>query len=119
MHSPDIFKGLDVHLPGPLHEEAVDVGALPGRRGDLLLVLLGDLAHQRHLVQRQLVLPRRALHDGRQERLRVEEPRQPHGRRHAARQTDGSPSPVRLSHLIQTRQILLLLDRIVDPTKAE
>ena len=59
------------------------VGALSGRRGDLLLGLLGDLAHEGHLVERQLVLPRRALHDGREEGLRVEEPGQPHRRRHA------------------------------------
>ena len=40
-----------------LHEETVDVGALSRRRVHLLLLLLGDLADQAHLVQRQLVLP--------------------------------------------------------------
>ena len=37
----------------------------------------GDLADETHLVQRQLVLPRRALHDRREERLRVEEAGKP------------------------------------------
>ena len=50
-----------------------------GRHGHLLLVLLGHLAHQAHLVKRQLVLPGGALHDGRQEGLRVEEAGQPDG----------------------------------------
>ena len=40
-----------------LHEETVDVGALSRGRVHLLLLLLGDLADQAHLVQRQLVLP--------------------------------------------------------------
>ena len=41
--------------------------------------LLSDLAHQAHLVKGQLVLPGSALHDGSQERLRVEEAGQPDG----------------------------------------
>ncbi len=66
--------------PCPLHEEAMYVGPLPGRSSHFLLVLLGDLADQGHLVERQLVLPGGALHDGRQEGLRVEEAAQPHRR---------------------------------------
>ena len=62
-----------------LHVETMDVGSFPGSLTYLLLVLLGDVADQAHLVQRQLVLPGRALHDGRQEGLRVEEARQPDG----------------------------------------
>ena len=60
-----------------LHEEAVYEGALPLVMLDLPAVPLGDLAGEAHLVQRQLVLPGRALHDRRQEGLRVEEARQP------------------------------------------
>ena len=55
----------------------MDKCPLPGRHGDLLSNLLGDLAHEAHLVQGQLVLPRRALHDRGQEGLRVEEAGQP------------------------------------------
>ena len=56
----------------------MDICPVPGRGGDLLPgQLLGHLADQAHLVQRQLVLPGRALHDGRQEGLRVEEAREP------------------------------------------
>ena len=55
----------------------MDIGSFPGSLTYLLLVLLGDVADQAHLVQRQLVLPRRALHDGREEGLGVEEARQP------------------------------------------
>ena len=57
----------------------MDVGSFPGSLTDLLLVLLGDVTDQAHLVQRQLVLPGRALLDRRQEGLRVEEARQPDG----------------------------------------
>ena len=57
----------------------MDVSSFPGSLTYLLLILLGDVADQAHLVQRQLVLPGRALHDGRQEGLRVEEARQPDG----------------------------------------
>ena len=56
----------------------MDKCPLPGRHGDLLSNLLGDLAHEAHLVQGQLVLPRRALHDRCEEALGVEEARQPH-----------------------------------------
>lgn len=66
--------------PATFHEEPVDVGALPGRRGHVLAVLLGHLHGQAHLVQRPLVLPGHGLHDGREERLGVEEAGQPHGR---------------------------------------
>lgn len=65
--------------PSALHEQAVDVSALPWRRSELLLLLLGHVALQAHLVQGPLVLACCALHDGCQERLRVEEPGQPHG----------------------------------------
>lgn len=37
--------------------------------------LFSDVAIETHLVQRPLVLTRRLLHDGREERLRVEETR--------------------------------------------
>ena len=60
-----------------LHVETMDVSSFPGGLTYLLLVLLGDVADQAHLVQRQLVLPGRALHDGRQEGLGIEEARQP------------------------------------------
>ena len=63
--------------PSSLHVETVDVSSLPGGLTYLLLVLLGHVADQAHLVQRELVLPGRALHDGRQEGLRVEEAREP------------------------------------------
>lgn len=49
------------------HEEAVDVGALPGWCRHVLPVLLGHLHRQAHLVQRPLVLPGHRLHDGREE----------------------------------------------------
>ena len=63
-----------------LHVQAVNIGPVPWSGGDLLSgQLLQNLAHQAHLVQGQLVLPGRALHDGRQEGLRVEEARQPDG----------------------------------------
>ena len=60
-----------------LHEEAVYVGALSVFLLDLPAVPLGHLAGEAHLVQRQLVLPGRALHDRCEEGLRVEEARQP------------------------------------------
>ena len=63
--------------PSSLHVETMDVGSFPGSLAYLLLVLLGDVADQAHLVQRELVLPGRALHDRRQEGLGVEEARQP------------------------------------------
>lgn len=63
--------------PGALHEETVDVGSLSGRAVDVLLVLLGDVTLQAHLVQGPFVLTRHGLHDGRQEALRVEEATQP------------------------------------------
>lgn len=68
-------------LAAPLtfHEEPVHVGALAGRGGHVLPVLLGHLHGQTHPVQRPLVLPGHGLHDGREEGLRVEEARQPHG----------------------------------------
>ena len=57
----------------------MNIGPVPGWGGDLLPgQLLGHLADEAHLVQRQLVLPGRALHDGRQEGLGVEEAREPH-----------------------------------------
>ncbi len=40
---------------------------------------VGDLGDETHLVQRQLILPCRALHDRRQEGLRVEEAGKPDG----------------------------------------
>ena len=60
-----------------LHVETMDVSSLPWGLTYFLLVLLGNVAGEAHLVQRQLVLPGRALHDGRQEGLGVEEARQP------------------------------------------
>ena len=44
----------------------------------LLPDLLCDLTHEAHLVQGQLVLSRRALHNRCQEALGIEEARQPH-----------------------------------------
>uniref|UniRef100_A0A1I8JGD9 CCHC-type domain-containing protein n=1 Tax=Macrostomum lignano TaxID=282301 RepID=A0A1I8JGD9_9PLAT len=61
------------------HEEAVDVGTLPRRSGHVLASLLGDIALQAHSVQRPLVFARHLLHDGREERLRVEQAAEPHG----------------------------------------
>ena len=61
----------------PLHEEAVCVRSLGLVGLHLASLLLGHLAREAHLVQRQLVLPRGALHDGRQERLGVEKAWQP------------------------------------------
>ena len=61
-----------------LHVETMDVSSLPWGLTYFLLVLLGNVADEAHLVQRQLVLPGRALHDGRQEGLGVEEAREPH-----------------------------------------
>ena len=61
-----------------LHVQTMDVDALLGRVGEG--VPAGDVGHVRdeaHLVQGQLLLPRRALHYRRQEALRVEESRQP------------------------------------------
>ena len=60
-----------------LHKQSVNAGALFDWLCHLLLCLLGDLTGEAHLVQRQLVLPGRALHDRREEGLRVEEARQP------------------------------------------
>ena len=40
---------------------------------------VGDLGDETHLVQRQFILPCRALHDRRQEGLRVEEAGKPDG----------------------------------------
>ena len=75
-----VGDGVRLHVPpGALHVETVDEGSLFRWHRDLLPDLLGDLTHQTHLVQRQLVLPGRALHDGRQEGLGVEEARQPDG----------------------------------------
>ena len=68
--------------PGPLHEQAVDVGPLPRGAGEVLPVLLGHVALEAHLVQRPLVLAGHGLHDGREEGLWVEEPRQPYARGH-------------------------------------
>ena len=64
------------------HVQAVDVGALSRRAVEVLLVLLGDVALQAHLVQRPLVLARHRLHDGGEEALRVEEAAQPDGGGH-------------------------------------
>ena len=61
-----------------LHKQSVNAGALFDWLCHLLLCLLGDLTGEAHLVQRQLVLPGRALHDCRQEGLGVEEAREPH-----------------------------------------
>ena len=61
-----------------LHEKAVGVGALQLVGLHLPRLLLGHLAGQAHLVQGQLVLPGRALHDCCQEGLGVEESGQPH-----------------------------------------
>ena len=73
-----LCNAAQVDIPASsLHVETMDVSSLPGGLTYLLLVLLGHVAHQAHLVQRQLVLPRRALHDGREEGLGVEEAREP------------------------------------------
>ena len=73
----------------PLHEEAVCVRSLGLVGLHLSSLLLGHLAREAHLVQRQLVLPRGALHDRRQERLGVEEAWEPNRR---GKVEVGSPS---------------------------
>ena len=50
-----------------LHEQAMNVGPLPHVLLDLSRLLLGDLTREAHLVQGELILPGRALHDGCQE----------------------------------------------------
>ena len=66
--------------PNYLHEESVNVSPFFRKRSHFFSAhLLGDLAHQAHLVKGQLVLPGSALHDGGQEGLRVEEAGQPDG----------------------------------------
>lgn len=67
----------------------------------VFLILLGDVALQAHLVKGKLALAGGALHDGRQEALRVEEAGQPHRRRHL-RATGGCAVQS------NARQILLL-----------
>ena len=64
-----------------LHEQAVHVGAFPRWTGHVVLALLGDVTLQHHAVEWPLVLAGHLLHDGGEERLRVEEPGQPDGRR--------------------------------------
>ena len=58
----------------------MDISAL--LRGSVEVVLRGvvsDLTHQTHLVQGELRLPGRGLHDGGEEGLRVEEARESDG----------------------------------------
>ena len=75
---PGVGDGVGHHVPpGSLHEQPVDTGPLLHWLGHLLLGLLGHLAGEAHLVQGQLVLPGGALHDRREEGLRVEEAREP------------------------------------------
>ena len=63
-----------------LHEEAVHVGAFTRWAAHVVLVLLGDITLQAHLVEWPLVLTGHLLHDGGEEGLRVEEASQPDGR---------------------------------------
>ena len=74
MHSPDSnFVYFNY-----LHVQTMDVDALLGRVGEG--VPAGDVGHvgdEAHLVQGQLLLPRRALHYRREKALRVEEARKP------------------------------------------
>jgi hypothetical protein len=44
---------------------------------EVLFEFFGDFALKAHFVKRQLILSRRALHDSREEGLRVEKPCQP------------------------------------------
>ena len=75
-----LCNAAQVDIPASsLHVETMDVSSFPGGLTYLLLVLLGDVADQAHLVQRQLVLSGRTLHDRRQEGLWVEEAGQPDG----------------------------------------
>ena len=60
-----------------LHVHSMNISSLLGTHCDLLLDLLGDLAHQTHLVQRKLFLPGGALHDRGEEGLRIEEAGEP------------------------------------------
>ena len=53
----------------------MDISAILRSRVEIFLRDVGgDFTDQTHLVQRQLSLPRRGLHDGREEGLGVEEP---------------------------------------------
>ena len=61
----------------PLHEQTVDVCPLSRGAAEILAVLFGHIALEAHFVQRPLVLASHGLHDGSEERLRVEEASQP------------------------------------------
>ena len=65
-----------------LHKQSINVDSFLGRVGHLLPAEhAGHVRHEAHLVQGQLLPPGGGLHDGRQEGLRVEEPREPDGGR--------------------------------------
>ena len=61
-----------------LHKQSIDVDSFLGRGGHLLPTEhAGHVRDEAHLVQRELLLPGRGLHDGGEEGLGVEESWQP------------------------------------------
>lgn len=63
---------------GTQQRETVWAGSDGQGSPEVVSAFLSDVTLQAHLVQRPLVLPRHALHDGREERLGVEKAGQPH-----------------------------------------
>ena len=61
-----------------LHEQAMDKCSFLWWLSNLLSYFLSDLTNKTHLVQRKLILPGGALHDGCQEGLWIEEPGKPY-----------------------------------------